>query len=84
MKTTSAAALSDLRRRVIRAALSPAERPRVTGMALRLLRVRCGLSQRQLAARVGIAQVTISRLERDARRATPEVLEKMLDAMGRK
>lgn len=44
------------------------------GPKLREARMRCGLSQRSLAYRVGVSQQTISAIERGARACPPDLL----------
>ncbi len=83
LNNSKSAVLHDLRGRVIRLALRPARPAGGTGMAVRLLRVRHGLTQRQLAARSGFSRVSVSRWERSARPLRPEVLGRLLDALRR-
>jgi len=52
------------------------------GHALRLLRLRAGLRQLDLAQRAGIVPSAISRFEREGSRPRIEVLEGLLEAMG--
>lgn len=49
---------------------------------LRPARQRLALTQRQLAARDGIGQGTVSKLERLERRAYPQTLQKLAVALG--
>jgi DNA-binding CsgD family transcriptional regulator len=49
---------------------------------LKLVREDQGLSQRDLAARSGVAQNTISQLERGERQAMPSTVRKLADALG--
>jgi len=46
--------------------------PPVSRMSVQLVREACGISQRQLAERAGIAQKTLSRIERKEREPTSE------------
>jgi transcriptional regulator with XRE-family HTH domain len=49
---------------------------------LRPARQRLGLTQRQLAARAGMGQGTITKLERVERGAYPKTLQKLAAALG--
>jgi ribosome-binding protein aMBF1 (putative translation factor) len=49
---------------------------------LRPARQRLGLTQRQLASRAGMAQGTITKLERMERGAYPQTLQKLAAALG--
>src|SRR5215217_4602051 len=49
---------------------------------LKLVREGQGWSQRDLAARSGVAQNTISQLERGERKAMPSTVRKLADALG--
>lgn len=52
------------------------------GQVLRALRKDKGLTAVELAQRVGVTQTAISRYEVGARRPSPELLEKLADALG--
>ncbi len=52
----------------------PAEVLRQAGMLLRVLRLKAGIGQSELAAQLAVSQPTVSRLERGARRITPAQL----------
>ncbi|WP_206448444.1 nucleotidyltransferase domain-containing protein [Agrococcus sp. KRD186] len=47
---------------------------------VRLIRERAGLTQRQLAERSGVAQPNIAAYERDARRPSPAMLQRLASA----
>src|SRR5215217_7049534 len=49
---------------------------------LKLVREGQGWSQRDLAARSGVAQNTISQLERGERKAMPSTVRKLAEALG--
>jgi HTH-type transcriptional regulator / antitoxin HipB len=52
------------------------------GPVLRGFRKEAGLSQREVAARGGLLQKTVSRLETDASHASVEMLFRLLHALG--
>ena len=52
------------------------------GSLLRLARARTGMTQRQLAAASGVAQPTLSRIERGAMQPTFPLLAKILSGAG--
>lgn len=56
--------------------------PSVLGVAIRDARRRLGLSQTELGLRVGLTQVTVSRIERAAGRATLHTVLLLLGALG--
>lgn len=58
------------------------ERNADLGQALRALRTEKGLLGVELARRVGITQASVSRYESGERLPPPELLEKLLDALG--
>jgi transcriptional regulator with XRE-family HTH domain len=54
----------------------------ILGAALRALRVRAGLSQRELAERVGLGEPYLSRIEGGHRDIRWSMLARLLDGMG--
>ena len=56
--------------------------PHVLGRAVRDARRTLKLSQTELGLRVGLTQVTVSRIERGAGRATLDTLLRVLAALG--
>ena len=51
------------------------------GLELKIARIRAGLYQYQVAARVGIPQTTLCKIERGAEIATPDLTERILQAI---
>ncbi len=61
----------------------PAYAPEDRGKALIALRIACGLSQRELAERLGVSEAQVSRDERhDYRGITQDRYARVLDALG--
>ena len=56
--------------------------PGLLGRAIRDARRRLGLNQTELGARVGLTQVTVSRIERADGRATLDSILRLLGAVG--
>jgi XRE family transcriptional regulator, regulator of sulfur utilization len=52
------------------------------GENVRRLRVREAMTQRELAAKAGITETTISRIERDEREPHMSTIRKLADALG--
>ena len=60
----------------------PAWEPRAPGYQLRLARERTGMTQAQLAARLGISQQAVARAERWQSNPTVRFIERWADALG--
>ena len=56
--------------------------PPSLGLGIRLLRITRGLSQEDLARRIGLAVSSISRIERDQHLPTPVEMAKLQVALG--
>lgn len=54
----------------------------LNGATVRVLREALGISQRDLAARCGISQGSLSNVERGVNGASPELARKLADGMG--
>jgi transcriptional regulator with XRE-family HTH domain len=52
------------------------------GENVRRLRVREAMTQRELAAKAGITETTLSRIERDVREPHMSTIRKLADALG--
>jgi len=53
----------------------------IHGVDLKIARLRAGLKQYQLAAKVGITQTKLSEIECDRLQPSPELLRRVLDAI---
>ena len=54
----------------------------MTGLQLKLKRIKAGVKQYDLAARVGISPTTLCEIELGRRRALPELQKRILEAIG--
>lgn len=52
------------------------------GIELKIARIRAGLKQYELANMVGISQNRLSMIELERRQASPELLERIREALG--
>jgi len=53
----------------------------IDGLELRISRIRAGLRQYELAARVGITQTKLSEIECGRLQPSPELIERIIEAM---
>ena len=53
------------------------------GLDLKIARLRAGIKQYELAAKVGISPTQLSEIELDRRQASPELLERIAEALLR-
>jgi len=53
----------------------------MTAKVIRIVRAVQDVSQRELAQRTGISQAYLSQIERGHRRASPELLQRLLQAL---
>ena len=53
----------------------------IEGLELKIARIRVGLRQYELAARVGITQTKLSEIECGRRRLTPELSQHIMEAL---
>ena len=53
----------------------------IDGLEIKIARIRVGLRQYELAARLGITQVRLSEIECGRRRLTPELSQHIMEAL---